>query len=85
MAGYIIYSLDWGKFQQFVERPTPDQLATFASRLCDGLEEYEFDEGDPMRTWPTKAKALASCEVEGEQTGEPWKEDAGLMEFLRTL
>ena len=33
----------------------------------------------------TKARALVSCEVEGEQTGEPWKEDAGLMEFLRTL
>jgi integrase/recombinase XerD len=33
----------------------------------------------------TKAKALASCEVEGEQTNTPWKEDAGLMEFLRTL
>src|SRR5881628_481360 len=33
----------------------------------------------------TKAKALAICEVEGEQTGKPWKEDAGLMEFLRTL
>ena len=32
-----------------------------------------------------KAKALANCEVEGEQTGKPWKEDAGLMEFLRTL
>ena len=33
----------------------------------------------------TKAKALANCEVEGEQTRDPWKEDAGLMEFLRSL
>jgi hypothetical protein len=33
----------------------------------------------------TKAKALAHCEAEGEQTGKPWKEDAGLMDFLRTL
>jgi hypothetical protein len=32
-----------------------------------------------------KGKALASCEVEGEQTGKPWKEDARLMDFLRTL
>jgi site-specific recombinase XerD len=32
-----------------------------------------------------KAKALANCEVEGEQSSKPWKEDAGLMEFLRTL
>src|SRR5262249_406875 len=59
MAGYIIYSLDWGKFQKFVQSPTPGQLAAFASRLCDGLDEYEFDEGDLMRAWPTKAKALA--------------------------
>ena len=32
-----------------------------------------------------KAKALANCEVEGEQSSKPWKEDVGLMEFLRTL
>jgi len=32
-----------------------------------------------------KAKALANCEVEGGEQGEPWKEDKGLMEFLRTL
>jgi site-specific recombinase XerD len=32
-----------------------------------------------------KAKALASCEVEGQANGKPWKEDAGLMDFLRTL
>jgi hypothetical protein len=59
MAGYIIYSLDWGKFQQFVGRPTPGQLVAFASRLWDGLEDREFDEGDPILGWPTNAKALA--------------------------
>jgi integrase/recombinase XerD len=33
-----------------------------------------------------KAKALASCEVEEEgKPQKPWKEDEGLMEFLRTL
>jgi integrase/recombinase XerD len=33
-----------------------------------------------------KAKALASCEVEEEgQAQKPWREDKGLMEFLRTL
>lgn len=32
-----------------------------------------------------KAKALANCEVHGEQSGKPWKEDKGLMEFLRSL
>ncbi len=59
MAGYIIYSLDWGKFQKFVERPTRGQLAALASRLCDDLEEHEFDEGDPVLAWPTNAQALA--------------------------
>lgn len=33
----------------------------------------------------TKAKALATCEVEGKRNSRPWKDDKGLMEFLRTL
>jgi site-specific recombinase XerD len=32
-----------------------------------------------------KAKALANCEVEGKTNTAPWKQDKGLMEFLRTL
>jgi site-specific recombinase XerD len=32
-----------------------------------------------------KAKALANCEVEGKPSGKLWKEDAELMDFLRTL
>jgi integrase/recombinase XerD len=32
-----------------------------------------------------KAKALANCEVEEEEPQKPWREDKGLMEFLRTL
>jgi integrase/recombinase XerD len=32
-----------------------------------------------------KAKALANCEVEEEQKLLPWKENKGLMEFLRAL
>jgi len=31
-----------------------------------------------------KAKAMASCEIKGEAE-KPWREDEGLMEFLRTL
>jgi integrase/recombinase XerD len=32
------------------------------------------------------AKALARCDVEGEDKAQkPWREDEGLMEFLRTL
>jgi hypothetical protein len=30
-----------------------------------------------------KAKALAGCEVGGPNTGPPWREDVGLMKFLR--
>lgn len=33
-----------------------------------------------------KAKALANCEVKEEyESRKPWREDKGLMEFLRTL
>lgn len=32
-----------------------------------------------------KAKALATCEVEGKKKSRPWKENKGLMEFLRKL
>ena len=32
-----------------------------------------------------KAKALANCEVEERGSSTPWKEDKGLMEFLRAL
>ena len=32
-----------------------------------------------------KAKALATCEVEQDKATKPWREDKGLMEFLRTL
>ncbi len=32
-----------------------------------------------------KARALANCEVSSDSSGKPWKEDEGLMNFLRTL
>ena len=32
-----------------------------------------------------KAKALASCEVKQDEPKKPWREDKGLMEFLRSL
>jgi site-specific recombinase XerD len=32
-----------------------------------------------------KAKALANCEVKEDAPKKPWREDKGLMEFLRTL
>jgi hypothetical protein len=33
----------------------------------------------------TKAKALDNCEIEVKKKCLPWKENKGLMEFLRTL
>lgn len=33
----------------------------------------------------TKAKALAGCEMGDPDPGKPWRADAGLMEFLRSL
>lgn len=32
-----------------------------------------------------KTKALANCEVKDDKSQKPWREDKGLMEFLRTL
>ena len=32
-----------------------------------------------------KAKALATCEIKEQKRKKPWREDKGLMEFLRTL
>ena len=32
-----------------------------------------------------KARALATCEEKGVEPQKPWREDKGLMEFLRTL
>ena len=58
----------------------------FANAIGAGLDIADGDdEGVRRGGHGDEAKALASCEVEGEQTGKPWKEDAGLMELLRTL
>ena len=32
-----------------------------------------------------KAKALANCEGEKEEAKKPWREDKGLMQFLRSM
>jgi integrase/recombinase XerD len=32
-----------------------------------------------------KAKSLMNCEVKEDEPKKPWREDKGLMEFLRTL
>lgn len=60
MAGYIIYSLDWGKFQQFVEHPTPKQLAVLASLVTEAVAD-EDEVGDDALTcaWPKDKTAQA--------------------------
>ena len=45
MAGFVIYSLDLEKFQQFVTNPTDEQLLRFANIVSEGLD-YEQDEDD---------------------------------------
>jgi hypothetical protein len=56
MAGYFICSLDWGKFQSFVDHPTDKQLLAFAERLAEQLggdvdgddDDDEWDEDDDV-------------------------------------
>lgn len=59
MAGYIIYSLNWGKFQQFVDRPSPAQLAAFGRLLSQSLPDpEEFEDDDPILSWPRDTARL---------------------------
>jgi hypothetical protein len=60
MAGYIIYSLDWPKFRQVIERPTKEQLAALAALVRDELAERdgEFDENDSIMAWPDDEPGL---------------------------
>jgi len=62
MAGYILYSLDWNKFQKLIGQPTPEQLTELSALLDEGLEEFtdEFDDDDPVAEWPRDPKSLAS-------------------------
>jgi hypothetical protein len=66
MAGYIIYSLDWPKFSAMIERPTSAQLGILAQGLVEERDNLggEFDEGDPVRGWPTDAESLAPVVAE---------------------
>lgn len=43
MAGFIIYSLDWNKFKNFVSNPTDEQLLSFSTFLSDGLDQVNED------------------------------------------
>ena len=75
MAGYILYSLDWDRFQTFVNNPTRDQLAKFAGIISDGLrgdDEFEADEREdeaPVRVWPSESEEL--CDMVKERLARP--------------
>lgn len=60
MAGYFIYSLDWDKFQNFVNKPTSKQLLEFAEIISDGLDGADdvFEEDDPVHDWPSEPEEL---------------------------
>lgn len=64
--GYVLYSLDWERFQQLVQHPSRDQLTALARLLRDGLadEEDEFDEGDPVAAWPRDKASLTRIVAE---------------------
>ncbi len=71
MAGYIIYSLDWDKFQNFVNNPTRKQLLAFAEIVSDGLDgdDAEMEDDDPVRDWPSEPEEL--CDQVKERLARP--------------
>ena len=71
VAGYILYSLDWDKFQSFVNNPTRKQLLMFAELISDGLDEHDgaFEDGDPVHDWPSEPVEL--CDPVKERLGRP--------------
>jgi hypothetical protein len=76
MAGYSIYSLDWNKFQSFVNNPTPKQLLAFAEIVSKGRgdDDDAFEEGDPVRAWPREPEALCDL-VKDRLTRPDWYGD----------
>ncbi len=66
MAGYCVYSLDWDKFQNFVNNPSRKQLLKFAEIISDGLDGGdEFEEDDPVHDWPSDPEEL--CDLVKER------------------
>lgn len=71
MAGYVLYSLDWGRFQSLVNNPTHKQLLKFAELISDSLDEHdgEFEDGDPVHDWPSEPLAL--CDLVKDRLARP--------------
>ena len=89
MAGYIIYSLDWNRFEQFVKQPTDQQLLAFADLFSQAVEADfdELDEEDPVKNWPVEPEELAP-HLKAVLSQDNWYggfSDAGKQVFERTL
>lgn len=71
MAGYYISSLDWDKFQKFVNRPTKQQLLAFAELLAEQLDgdDSEREADDPIQEWPGDPAKL--CSLVQERLARP--------------
>ena len=71
MAGYVLYSLDWDRFQSLVNNPTRKQLLKFAELISDGLDEHDgkFEDGDPVHDWPSEPLEL--CDLVKDRLARP--------------
>jgi hypothetical protein len=60
MAGYFLYSLDWQKVQQFLEKPSDADVRAMAESISDYLDELdgEIEDDDPEALWPSDPNDL---------------------------
>jgi hypothetical protein len=60
VAGYVLYSLDWDRFQGLVNNPTRKQLLKFSELISNGLHRHdrEIQDGDPVHDWPSEPVEL---------------------------
>jgi hypothetical protein len=71
VAGYVLYSLDWDRFQSLVNNPTRKQLLKFAKLISDGLDQHdaEIENGDPVHDWPSEPVEL--CDLVKDRLARP--------------
>ncbi len=66
MAGYFIYSLDLGTFEQLTTQPTKDQGLAFADEFLEHIDDYAEYYG-----WPVDRDHLADF-IMGQLSSEIW-------------
>ena len=76
MAGFCIYSLDWKKFQKFINKPTKKQLKKFAESLDDNYEAAmdELEKKDIAHTWSADADGFEAA-IKDRLASEDWYSD----------